>query len=206
MSPKTKRQTKRRKFNRQSTGHDYKKLFVIVTEGVKTEKQYFSLFSKSTQVIRVKCLDSGHGSSPKHVLRRMKKQIRKESLHSVDEAWLVVDKDEWSDEQLGELHAWTQEADNHHLALSNPCFEYWLLLHFEDGTGKRSSQARDCRDKLKEYGLYDNKSVDLRKITRERIGQAIHRARLRDTPPCIDWPRRPGCTTVYRLVENILRH
>ena len=47
--------------------------------------------------------------------------------------------------------------------------------------------------------------IDARKITRQGIEDAIRRARLRDNPPCADWPRAIGGTTVYRLIESILR-
>ena len=50
---------------------------------------------------------------------------------------------------------------------------------------------------------YD-KNIDIRKITPEMIEDAIRRARVRDNPPCADWPCKLGSTTVYKLVENIL--
>ena len=86
--------------------------------------------------------------------------------------------------------------------LSNPKFEYWLLLHFEEGTGITSS--RDCSDRLKRHLPAYDKGIDARTITPERIDEAIRRARRQDNPPCRDWPRALGGTTVYRLVENIL--
>jgi hypothetical protein len=63
----------------------------------------------------------------------MTKYLKEQRLLKTDEAWLAVDKDIWIDSQLQELHQWPQEAQNHGFALSNPSFEYWLLLHFEDG-------------------------------------------------------------------------
>lgn len=89
------------------------------------------------------------------------------------------------------------------LALSNPKFEYWLLLHFEDGDGIAS--PRDCSERLKRRLPGYEKGIDARKITRDRIDVAIRRARQRDNPPCADWPHVLGGTTVYRLVENILQ-
>ncbi len=115
----------------------------------------------------------------------------------------MVDKDNWTDEQLRELHAWAQARDNYGFALSNPKFEYWLLLHFEDGTGIAS--LRDCIERLKRYLPDYDKGIHTRKFNRERIEEAIRRARLRDDPPCFDWPRALGGTTVYKLVESILR-
>ncbi len=193
---------KRRKIQRILGERRYRKLFVIAVEGAKTEPQYFSIFNNSRAVL-VNCLKGNRGSSPLQILKRMKKHLRKEQLRPSDEAWLVVDKDQWTDEQLGQLHAWAQERKNYGFALSNPQFEYWLLLHFESGTGVTSSQ--NCSDRLKRYLPSYDKGINVREFTRERIEEAIRRARERDNPPCADWPRTLGGTTVYRLVENILQ-
>jgi hypothetical protein len=194
---------KRRKFQRPPGERRLLKLFVIAVEGVKTERQYFDIFNGRQSVIRVNCLKSRHDSSPPQVLKRMEDHLHREELISSDEAWLVVDKDQWTDEQLAQLHAWAQKRSSYGFALSNPKFEYWLLLHFEDGTGITSS--RDCSDRLKRHLPGYDKGIDARKITPERIDEAIRRARGRDNPPCEDWPRTPGGTTVYKLVENILQ-
>jgi hypothetical protein len=41
-------------------------------------------------------------------------------------------------------------------------------------------------------------------IFNDQNSVAVRRARRRDNPPCDDWPRSTG-TTVYKLVENILK-
>ena len=120
---------KRRKFQRSLGELPYKKLFVLAVEGVKTEPQYFGIFNNQQSVIRVSCLKSSRGSSPLHVLKRMEDHLRQEELRSTDEAWLVVDKDQWTDEQLVQLHEWATSQDNFGFALSNPKFEYWLCPH-----------------------------------------------------------------------------
>ena len=193
---------KRRKFQRSLGELPYKKLFVLAVEGVKTEPQYFGIFNNQQSVIRVSCLKSRHGSSPLHVLKRMEDHLRQVELRSTDEAWLVVDKDQWTDEQLVQLHDWAQTGENFGFALSNPKFEYWLLLHFEDGNDIAS--ARDCTERLKRHLTDYDKGIDGRKFTNERIEAAIRRARLRDNPKCIDWPRSLGGTTIYRLVEKLV--
>jgi hypothetical protein len=194
---------RRRKFQRPLGQRRYRKLFVIAVEGAKTEPQYFATLNNQQSVIRVNCLKGKHDSSPPQVLRRMQDHLKKEALKKSDEAWLVVDKDQWTDGQLAQLNGWSQAADNYGFALSNPKFEYWLLLHFEDGTGIASSQ--DCSDRLRRHLPDYDKGIDPRKFPRQTIDEAIRRAKQRDNPPCPDWPRSIGGTTVYRLVENILR-
>ncbi len=194
---------KRRRFRRLPGERPYRKMFVIATEGNKTEPLYFGIFNDQQSVIHVRCLKSKHESAPTHVLKKMENFLEGKALRKSDEAWLVVDKDNWTDEQLAELHAWSQKKDTYGFALSNPMFEYWLLLHFDDGTGM--SSARAGADRLRRNLPGYDKGLDLRKITPERIDAAVRRAKLRDNPPCTDWPRSIGHTTVYRLVENILK-
>lgn len=192
----------RRHFGRPLGERRYRKLFVIATEGVKTEPQYFAMFNNQRSVI-VKCLKPSHRSSPPDVLKRMASYLKKESLKKSDEAWLVVDRDQWSNEQLMQLYDWSQTAENYGFALSNPKFEYWLLLHFEDGAGIASS--RECTNRLRGHLPDFDKSIDPRKFTSERINEAIARAKQRDNPPSADWPRAIGSATVYKLIENLLK-
>jgi hypothetical protein len=193
--------TSRRKFIRPLGERRYRKLFIIAVEGTVTEPQYFQLFQRRDSVIHVACLSSKNGSSPHHVLAELKKYIHNEHFTEIDEAWLVVDKDMWTDAQLQELLFWSNTSENYGFALSNPKFEIWLLLHHEDSRGAISSQ--ECSERLKRYIPNYNKGIDIRKITDDMILRAIERARQKDTPPCNDWPHTTG-TTVYRLVERII--
>lgn len=193
--------TRRKRFTRPLGNRRYGKRFVLATEGERTEPQYFNQFDRQPSNISVFCVRKPAGNAPQQVLRRMVNHLEQEDLRHGDEAWLIVDKDHWSDEQLGELHRWACAAPNWHLALSNPKFEYWLLLHFENGVGIGS--ARDCEQRLRRY-LPDYRKVLDTRFTRTQIEVAVERARQRDQPPCADWPRDVGSTTVYRLVAGIL--
>ena len=196
--------SRRRRFRRRLGERRYRKVFVIAVEGAKTEPQYFALFNDQHSAVQVRCLKAKHDNSPPRVLKRMRDHLRRQELKPTDEAWLVVDRDQWTDEQLAQLHGWAQERESHGFALSNPKFEYWLLLHFEAGNDIASSQ--DCTNRLKRYLPNYNKEIHARMFTRERIRDAIRRARQRDNPRCRDWPRMLGGTTVYKLVQNILRN
>lgn len=191
---------KRRSLTRPIGKRRYRKLFVLATEGAKTEPQYFSMFNSQRATVHVKCLKGRTRSAPPQVLKRMKRYMAEEGLRDTDEAWLVADRDQWTDEQLNELYHWTKKAGrkNRHLAVSNPTFELWLLLHFENAKG--SITARTCSDRLKRHVPDYHKSVDVRKFE-TGIADAIRRAKEKDTPPCT-WPRGKG-TTVYRLVERL---
>lgn len=193
---------KRRKFQRKVNTKSYRSLFIIAVEGSKTESQYFSMFNTGDSIIQVYCLKGKNKSSPNQVLKRLKDYLKKISLKKGDMAWLVIDKDDWTEEQIKELYLWSKEREQYGLALSNPQFEYWLVLHFDEG--HNISSANQCIDRLRKHLPNYNKEVDLRKFTRDSVKLAIHRAQRRDNPPCEDWPREFGQTTVYRLVEHLL--
>jgi len=153
--------------------------------------------------VRVICLPSKHRSAPAQVLKRMTTYLKHDPIKPSDECWLVVDKDKSTDDQLEKLHQWACKTSNHFLALSYPNFEYWLLLHFEDG--KTVNTGRACIERLRRYLPNYEKAIARRDIKKSQIDEAVCRAKARDNPPCVDWPRSVGQTTVYRLVENILK-
>ena len=193
---------KRRRFNRPSGTRRYKKLFIIATEGVKTEPEYFAALQSEQSVIQIRCLKSKTKSAPLQVLKRMQNHIKEECLKDSDEAWLVADRDCWDEKQIQQLHDWAQQKENYGFALSNPKFEYWLLLHYDDGEAITSS--RTCTERLRRHLADYNKEVAANKITREMVETAIRRASQRDNNKTSGWPVTTG-TTVYRLVRNILK-
>ncbi|WP_320043442.1 RloB family protein [uncultured Desulfobacter sp.] len=189
----------RRRFSRLQATRSYNKLFIISAEGEQTEPQFFAMLNSMSKS-RVTCLKNIHGSSPSQILKIIQKGLKNKNLRKGDEAWIVVDRDSWAIDDLNALVEWKNKKGNYHLALSNPKFEYWLLLHFEDGKGIRS--IRNCEDRLKRYLPNYNKDIQVLKI-KAGIRDAIARAKTKDTPRCTTWPRQTG-TTVYRLVEKIL--
>lgn len=186
----------RRIFARKPPVLGYKKLFIIATEGSDTEPEYFAIFSSKT--ITVKTLPSKKKTSPSQILKRAKKHIAKEWLRKGDEVWLVIDRDTWEEQELNQVYKECCQRE-YSLALSNPKFEYWLLLHFEDGAGIMSS---NCTSRLRTHlPAFTKGHVEVDKL-KPRINDAIKRAEQRDNPPCIDWPHHTG-TTVYRLVKKL---
>ena len=98
--------TRSRKFQRSLGERRYKTVFILAVEGEKTEPLYFDLFNDEKTVLHVHCLEGKHESSPPQVMQRMIRYLKEKerSLKTADEAWLVVDKDQWTNEQLSSLH------------------------------------------------------------------------------------------------------
>lgn len=188
----------RRVFKRKEGFRPRKKLFVISTEGHETEPIYFSIFNnEKVQIVPLNA--RGKGSTYK-VLNRAREYLKENRLEQGDELWLVVDKDENSSDQLQELLDFTKDKENHDLAVSNPRFEYWLLLHFEDGTGVNKA---NCNEKLRKHlPNYEKSRLDVKKLE-SGIMDAIRRAKQKHIPEKLKWPDNTG-STVYRLVEKLI--
>lgn len=181
----------------------FKKTFLICTEGTKTEPEYFEMLEKLFPNANIKCPRSKPSqNNPKAVLKQMEREIKEFGFQNTDQAWIVMDKNEWSEEQLNEPYQWSIKCKNFGFAVSNPNFEYWLLLHFEDGSDINS--AKDVYSKLKIHIPNYNKSIDLRNFSIKKVEYAVQRAQEKDVPSCVEWPRSIGQTTVYKLVKQII--
>lgn len=194
------------RFKRPQGQRRYKRLFVVVAEGTVTEQEYFDLFQNEQiadgRLVRVKCLRNSKNLTPRELLKNVKKYVETSELRKGDEAWAVVDRDSWPSQHFAELHAWSQTREHYGFALSNPKFEYWLLLHFEDG--RSVGNGSECDRRLAKYLAKYDKHLPPQNFDRSAIESAVRRAKDHDSPPCEDWPHSIG-TTVYRLVERILQ-
>lgn len=92
------------------------------------------------------------------------------------------------------------------LAWSNPCFEFWLLLHFEL-IGRIFDGYAALRPFLTKHIPRYEKNMDCFEQLAPRVPTAIvnskqiHRAQWRNTPKSIDC--NPA-TTVHELVERLM--
>src|SRR5262249_10638625 len=83
--------------------------------------------------IEVLTRESPGESAPDAVLRRLDDFQTTYLLEEEDSLWLVCDRDRQS-WKPGMIAAVAQACaqKGYELALNNPCFEIWLLLHFQD--------------------------------------------------------------------------
>jgi hypothetical protein len=102
-------------------------LFVIAIEGTKTEDLYFEKFNCRKVKVDILPTLKGH-STPESVLERLRKYKSENDIGEDDECWLVVDVDDRSEEKLKKVFSDAIE-EQFQIAISNPCFEFWLFLH-----------------------------------------------------------------------------
>jgi hypothetical protein len=181
---------------------------LIVCEGELTEPSYFEGLKRLTEVHRlVNVIVDPAGAVPKTLVERAvaekKKAQRKaraaqDDSFKYDEVWCVFDIDEHPNVPEAKQQA---QAHGIALAISNPCFELWLLLHFADQRGyiHRHDVQAECRKYLKDY----EKNVDFEQV-RSRIDDAVKRA-----TDLAHWQSSRGCagqnpsTTVHQLIIRI---
>ena len=125
---------KKRPLKRVDGVHRDANLVVIASEDRYAVKQYFDLF-KSTQ-IQFRVLETEDGkSSPEQVMTRLDQFMRDYDFGEGDQFWFVSDTDHWVEsnhiQNLVEVVRQCRQKGIQ-VALSNPCFELWLLLHFAD--------------------------------------------------------------------------
>lgn len=135
----------------------------------------------------------------KREAEREAKRLR-DDFAAYDEVWCVFDVDAHP-----HLLDAKQKARAHglQLAISNPCFELWLLLHFRDSPGPRSrhQMQRLFADFVQGYA----KHIDFGALS-PGLDEAMSRARrLDDDARRMGEPGRNPTTGVYRLAESMAR-
>ena len=188
-----------------------RKQFLIVCEGAKTEPGYFKRLVKlRTTCVSLNIPKTKYKSSPKALLERMNSSLKDYDAafgKTTGEAWIVMDRDNLEEYQLEEIYNWSMKKRHYNVAISDPQFEYWLILHFKDGKNDLARKKTSIITYLKRWCIpkYEKgKPLPEKVFDCKRINEAINRARDRDSPECEKWPTHKGCTTLYRLVERIL--
>ena len=214
----------RRDFDRISGVRD-PSLIVIATEGELTEQSYFlslkdkldRLDSEGSHRLKLEVLDASVNdetrqkgcSSPSAVLRQMDCYYKEFGLGQYDELCIVIDRDKqtWTEKELANV-AKECASKGYFLALSNPSFEIWLLLHFESLT-ELSEEIKNqvvenkrgyLKQRLREFGINASR-LNLNDLW-PNTQIAIQRARAMDIEPKDRWPNDIG-TRVYLVVEKI---
>jgi hypothetical protein len=172
-----------------------KKVYFICTEG-ETEKQYFDQFKGGN--FTIKCF-SCKGKT-KDVLQTIEKRCL---AGKADFCWLVLDVDDHKSGYFDSLFEWKKGKITRGLAISNPCFEYWILLHYQKPT-KTCNKPGDCIEQLNDHVAY-SKDISGIKFDREAIDRAINFAdqiesENKDRPIT----ERNG-STVFQLVKDLIK-
>lgn len=156
---------KRTDFSRKRTGvREDSKRIIILCEGEKTEKFYFTKMKESLKL---------HLVRPISVLKASNTDcwsiaiegIKYANDETVDEVWCVFDKDNNEENfrrAIIELRKQEKETRKRIVPIySIISFEYWLILHYKK-TRKSFVSAKECLEELKKYiSDYAKKDEDI---------------------------------------------
>ncbi|MCK4626389.1 MAG: RloB domain-containing protein [Phycisphaerae bacterium] len=185
---------------------------LIVCEGEKTEPDYFKSLRRELRLrsVKVEVVGKECGSAPINVVdEAIKKKDSSKSATIVDyydEIWCVMDV------EAPQPHTTLDQAldkarDNGlKVALTNPCFEYWYILHFKK-TSQFMQKNGDVIKVLKKcYPEYCKNSLDIFDAIFPHTTDAIKNAG--DVIKEKHWGEDlRGCnpsTHVHRLVEQLM--
>ncbi|WP_157837102.1 RloB family protein [Geminisphaera colitermitum] len=189
----------------------------MATEDRYAPKQYFDALSFPSVKIIVLETQEEESSAPSQVVARLKHAFdnaaKAGNIQPNDEFWILLDTDHRT--QGAHVRGTVQALDEarqrgFEIAVSNPSFELWLLLHHVDlpaGMESRPPAAAEVEKLLRDtLGSYNKSKIDPRMFPATSIPPAIRRARRLETIPDNPqgyWPEKTG-TRVYRLLEKIL--
>lgn len=157
---------------------------LIVCEGEKTERIYFQDLKNDLRLTTVEVEIIGEGGAPSTVVERAtrkrdeRKKKAKRNIYTseYDSIWCVFDI-----ERPGQIHRLDDvinraKANNFNLAMSNPAFELWYLIHFEPG-GKPYHDCADITSDLKNYIPNYSKSESIYNTLSPHTDKAIANSR-----------------------------
>lgn len=110
------------------------KLFLIVSEGEKTEPFYFEALAKAVRLNQVEVVTCGLGDNTQSLVNRVakaKKQKEKKRDCKFDETWVLFDQDSFEKDRFDNA-IFSAQKKGYQVGWSNECFELWYLLHFRD--------------------------------------------------------------------------
>jgi hypothetical protein len=182
-------------------------MILVVTEGAVTEPEYLNGFVGANRNPRVRVEVVGGAGVPRTIVesaRELKKDAEDRARAERDdnlryeEVWCVFD----IDQHLNVPNAKEMARDNDiHLAVSNPCFELWLLLHFADQPGIRHRWEL-CKMMERHIPNYD-KHVDYHYYSNGYDSAARRARRLDDDAEADGDAGRNPTTGMWRLTESI---
>lgn len=169
---------------------------LVVCGGVRTEPAYVDGLVKYLENPAVAVTLRAKGVSPAHLVRAAVAH-RGRSPGEFDEVWCIADVDEFDITEAVRLAASHRVS----MAISNPCFELWLLLHHEDCRSFLASYDAVRSRLTRHLRHYDKAALNFADYA-DGLLAAVARAKALD-PDCTNFARNPS-TSMWRLAEQIM--
>lgn len=201
------RRKRKRKPARRREPVEARQRILALCEGERTEPEYLEGFKRWCRNPLVDVEISGPEGVPFTLVGRARERRdqaeaearrRNDDNLAFDQVWCVFDRD---DHPRFKEAIQTARDNGLHLAVSNPCAELWLLLHFRESPGLQHRE--DIKPMLKKYGPEFDKGVDFDDY-REGYFEARSRATKLDQRCEEDGePFRNPSTGIYLVTDQI---
>lgn len=186
---------------------------LIVCEGEKTEPLYFRCLRRHLGLhpANLVIADKKRGLDPQSLVAYALDELRKDP--DFNDVYCVFDKDKHTTYQaaLDRIGAVRLKSGTRlHAITSVPCFEVWILLHFEYTTKPFQTAAGDSNcalvvAELRKNGRipgYEKGSADIFQLLTDKLDDAVRHARQLDEYCAASGSDNPS-TRVYKLVEYL---
>ena len=181
-----------------------RRIIRILAEGRVTEPDYLESWERRSPGVRLDIDKASAGCAPMPLVGRAREQKKSQSRRDpdFDEIWCVFDVNAHAD--VNSAIAEARDAGIE-VAVSNPCFELWLVLHAEDRTAHVDRRAIQRR--ARDLGLIGDKAIPESALPRllKSYDDAKRRAQALDARHKGD-RREPGAnpsSDVWRLIDSI---
>ncbi len=188
---------------------------LIVSEGGKTEPNYFKdLCGNGPHGLRLSSVniivdkESG-GRNPGKLYQYAKEKRDNDDEYDYDHVYIVFDKDNHKhfEKTIDEIRRSESDKPKYHAIYSIPCFEIWLLLHFKYSAKpyrksvKKSACACVIADLKKYIPDYEKSQKGIYAATADKLDTAIKHAKKLEKEKNKVGTKDSSVTTVYRLIE-----
>ena len=190
---------------------------LIVTEGTKTEPNYFGeMGNRINRIyrgdpIKVEIMGTGRNTTS---LYDFAKEKAESAIAGYTHVWLVYDKDSFSADKFNAVASMCQSSQCSgacfHAIWSNESFELWFLLHFDylQSGLSREMYIPKLNDHLKKLGLrpYQKNDPNMYAILEPYLSTAIKNANKleKENEGVLPADAKPG-TQVHKLVGYLLQ-
>jgi hypothetical protein len=196
---------KKRPLDRKTKPFRDASLVVIASEDTYAVRQYFDFFESTRIQFRVLETEDGK-SAPEHVLNRINDYFKDFEIGEGDTFWVVCDCDHWvKPDHIQNLTHVLQRCRQQgiQIALSNPCFDLWLLLRFADYPADETLTCDQVADRLRTAASgYNKKKVYNLQIDDQKVSAAVRRASVKH-PTLEEIPRRLQ-TAVHLIIQSLV--
>lgn len=134
-----------------------RKVIRVYSEGIVTEPGYLQILQLRYRSVKIDWVEKDSGKAAVTLIETAKKYKRTtKSANVADEIWCLWDVDNLTEAQIATLEDKARAAGLFN-AISNPCFEVWLLLHEREQNAH--IDIAEAQRQAKAAGLINGKKI-----------------------------------------------